>query len=166
MANDKKKVSASSVANDLHKMAKLYEVFKNASDAANLLASIESTEKKLKSNVESLKKEQITLDAECESLNSYCAVAEDKLKELNVKAQVVESEYNHLVRTITQKADAEAAKIIEGAERVLVEINDRVEDALDFEKSVKDAIQTAEQELSDVNQRIELIKTNALKALA
>jgi len=166
MADKKeKKVPASEVAGELRKAARLYEVFKHAADAASLLASFEVQERKLKSSINSLKKEHTQLDDKCNAIAYKIDDHKKTLSEFTTKIKTVDKEYQQEVRNIKQRATVEAAGIVASATIDLESLRSKITKAKVDYSSITEDVLNAKQELSDVNMRIEEIKTNALASL-
>jgi len=166
MAKGTKKVKASEITGELARMQRVFEVFKDAADIANVLAASEAMERKLDASIKSLKKEEEQLDAQCDTLAHKIDNRKADLASLDVKVTTAEAEYQGILRTATQKANSEAAQITGGATAELSSLRESIKEAKTEERGLREDIRNASQELSDVYKRIEEVKANALKALA
>lgn len=164
-SNKDKKITASEVAGSLRKAARLYEVFKHAHEAADLLAQAESTERKLKSSVLVLQKEHDSLDAECDDIVSKTKKKKVKLKEVEDKLSKAEHEFSDAKRVLIAKAEAKARAIVEKAERDLKDTMLEIVAANRTKKVLVEDIAYANKTLVEVVDHIEKVKAKALKAL-
>lgn len=167
MADKKvKRSTASEIAGELGRMQKVFEAFKDASEIANVLAGKEALERKLKSSITALEKEQKELDDGCENLAIKYEKKKDDLAAIDAKIQSATASSQAILRTAQQNANAEAAKIVGASEAALISLKKDIEEGIQVNQVVQGKILNARQELSDLNKRIEEVKANALKALA
>jgi len=160
MAKETKKVmKASEITGELARMQRVFEAFKDAATIANVLAGHETMERNLKKNISLLEKEEQSLDASCDSMADRVEKNKDKLSILDTKIASAQADYQALLRTAQQKANAEAASIVGASEARLVSLKKDIQDELKAKESVQKDVLTAKQELEEV-------KANALKALA
>jgi len=165
---DKKptKKMASEVAGELRKAAKLYEAFKNASDAATVLSEYEAREAKLKKDIGKLQSEYDDLDKACDVVSSDVDAKKFELETLNQMVKNADSEYQSILAASNTKAHSEAQSIIASAKSQLALLTDDVSELKKLEKSINKNIASAEKQYSEVCERIKDVKAEALEALA
>jgi cell division septum initiation protein DivIVA len=119
MADEKPKKVASGVVGELRKAAKLYEVFKNAADAAELLANFEKNEAVLKKSICSLEKDK-------ESLEIVLSEALDEIKAANAKVKEKSSQSDELLANAKDEAKDITVKARKNANAIINEAQDKV----------------------------------------
>lgn len=161
----KDKISYSAMAGELRKGARLYEVFKSASEAADILASFEKEIGAAKRKMTNLNKELESLDEACDIAYNKQKEAEEKVKAAEVNAGGIVQRANIEAGKIKDKAASDIAKSKEDAQSILDGITNKTEAAKkDMQKAInqkQDAIST----LSKVEKEIETAKKKFLKTL-
>ncbi len=166
--NDKvedKKVSYSVISGELRKAAKMYEVFKNASQAADILSSFAREEELAKRKIENLENELKELDKKCDL--SY-----EKEKESEERKITSEKEALLLLKRarvdagqIKESASNSAEKKVEEGEKTLSIILEKTRIASkDIEVALNergDALAS----LAKVEKQIQAAKDRFLKTL-
>lgn len=161
-----KKITASEVAGELRKAAKMYEVFKHASDAANVLAGYEASEKKLKKDIGKLQSEYDDLDKACDVVSSDTDAKKFELSNLEKKVKDADDEYKRLLSESKSKAQIEASRIVSSAQAELSGLDEAIRAAKKVEKAINLQIENADKQYKSVCSRIEKVKSDALEALA
>lgn len=160
------KKQASEVAGELRKAARLYEVFKNAADAAAVLAEYEAREKAHKKNIALLAKEESELDHSCDIISAKIGTKKTELSILETKVSEADKEYRSILSDSENKANIEAERIIASAKTELESLNTKIQQSKKDVKSLNLKIVSAQNKLDNVLNHIEKVKADALEALA
>lgn len=161
----KDKMSYSAMAGELRKGARLYEVFKNASDAATILASFEKEEEATKRRISLLTKELAGLDAECDTAYANKSSAEEAEKASKVNAGGIVQRAHKEAERITKKAAGKAAQLKEEANATLEGIKSQITKAeADMVNSISKK-NAADSALSKVEKQVQAAKDKFLKTL-
>jgi len=123
------KMAYSAMAGELRKGARLYEVFKSASDAATILANFEKEEEATKRRISLLSKELEKLDLECDIAYNKAKEAEESEKAAQVNAGGIVQRAKKEAERITAKASTVVSETKEKALLVLSEIEDKTKKA-------------------------------------
>jgi len=159
------KVSYSAIAGELRKSARLYEVFKHASEAADILASFEREKSNALSGIKNLQKELEDLDQKCD--DSY-----NKLKESKEGKLHVENEALLILKKARVEAENIKSRASSNSEKKIAEGNDALELILektriaksDMEKSINKKNESLKS-LSKVEEQMKAAKDKFLKTL-
>jgi len=165
MSDKKEKVSLSLIAGELRKGARLYEVFKNASEAADVLANYERETSRVKKDQADAEEMLSALTAKCEDVYKKQTEVEQKTQDL-IKDSVNKS----------KEAQSDAKRIIfdakEKAESIVVLARheaDQITSEMSASKAALASLKSDEQEalnkLSKLNNKIESAKKSFLRAL-
>jgi cell division septum initiation protein DivIVA len=163
MADKKSKKVASEVVGELRKAAKLYEVFKNAADAAELLANFEKNEAALKKSILSLEKDKESLEIVLsEALNEIEAV-NAKAKEKSSQSDEVLANAKSEAKDITAKARENANAIIDKAQNEASKIESTISAIKVRERQAVEDEKKAQSHLTKVNEQIKAAKDKFLE---
>jgi len=159
------KISYSVIAGELRKGARLYEVFKHASEAADILGNFEKESKLAKKNLDRLNKEESILKESCQDAYDKQTEAENAVITANSKADGAMANARAESDKIMEKARAGATKFLDEAKSELQGIKDSIKnysvEALSADNKRKDAIEA----LAKVDKQVEAAKTRFLKTL-
>lgn len=167
MTNKTKKenISYSSMAGELRKGARLYEVFKHASEAANILASYEREE-------ESAKKIRDNLTKELSSLNDECDKAYNRQKDAEVAKAEADKEAVLILKKARVEAEGIKSKASKSAEKKVGECNisldvilEKTRIARNEQEQATNSKNEALQALSKVEKQIQDARDRFLKTL-
>lgn len=166
--NDKKKeskVSYSAIAGELRKSARLYEVFKHASEAADKLALFEKEEETAKRRLLTLTKELASLDEACDASYNEQKKAEEAKSAADVEAGITVQKARKEADEIKRKANEAAAKIKEDNEGVLEGINAKIVEAKAEMQKALNTKADALSSLAKVEKQVKDTKAKFLKTL-
>jgi len=159
------KMSYSAMAGELRKGARLYEVFRNASDAAEILASFEKEEESTKRRISLLIKELEGLDSECDTAYNKQKKAEEAVKAAEVNAGGIVQRARKEAESIKGSASAKVAEIKSNAESVLEGIKSKTDTAkVEMNKAIGDK-NDAIASLAKLEKQIQTAKDKFLKTL-
>lgn len=165
-STSKKKVTASEMVGELRKMRRMYDVFKNAHAAAEILSSFEAEEPKVRRRMEEL----IETKKELASLNSSIEKAiEENKRKLSSVTQAIESfneEHDGLVKAAEMQARARASEIIKAAESKATEAEERAAKAMKEKDSLTQDINKQKSALINLEDQIKRVKSRAIESLA
>jgi len=160
-----KKMSYSAMAGELRKGARLYEVFKSASDAATILANFEKEEEATKRRISLLNKELEDLDSECDIAYGKKKKAEEAEEASNVNAGGIVQRAKKEAEKIIGKASAVASETKDKALLVLSGIEDKTKEATSAMNISIGKKNDALLSLSKVEKQIQTAKDKFLKTL-
>ena len=156
------KVSYSAIAGELRKAARLYEVFKHASEAADSLAKFEAEIKISTGKAAKLKAELYELDKECDVAYNKKIAAEVEIKQAKDEALLTIKKGKADASILVNKAKDQAEKIMDEVKGKLAIINGDINIAnLKKEESIE-AKGKADAELHKVEDQIQSLKDKFL----
>ena len=166
MTDEKKDtVSYSVIAGELRKAVRQYEVFKHASEAADVLASYSRDEARLIKEIGLLKNEVSELDALCDEAYNNKSKADKATSDANVEAGKIVQRAKKEASDIKHKASAYASKTKEEMETVLSETIDKIGVAKNEMNDAVNAKNDAVSALAKVDKQIQTAKDKFLKTL-
>ncbi len=161
----KDKVSYSLIAGELRKAVRQYEVFKNASEAADILANFEREKAIVTKDLAVLRSEADELNASCDK--AY-ADKEQTYKDI-AATKVTSAEFVQRGKAeaegIKRKANAYADKVKSEQEEVLRSISDKINIAKNDMNDAVNAKNDAIISLEKVDKQIQSAKARFLKTL-
>jgi len=159
------KVSYSVIAGELRKGARLYEVFKHASEAADILGDFERQAKTAEKNIERLTKEESILKESCQDAYDKQKEAENSVIIAHQKADGTMANARAESDKIMAKAQVGATKFLDEAKDELQGIKDSINtygvEAQVADNKRKDAVDA----LAKVTKQVEATKAKFLKTL-
>ena len=154
----KDKVSYSAIAGELRKAARLYEVFKHASEAADALAKFEAEIKIASKKAEGLKAELYELDKACDVSYNQKVATEVEIKQAKDEALLTIKKGKADASILVNKAKDQASKIMDEVKGELAIIKGEINIAKIKEKESKEAKGKADAELHKVKDQIQSLK--------
>ena len=159
------KISYSVIAGELRKSARLYDVFKHASEAADILSEFEREEKKAKASIEDLRKQESILQESCQEAFDKQEEAEKSVIEAKKKIGDAKANARMEADKIIAKAQASASKFLDEAKGELEELKASIKtfqvEAANADNKRKDAMEA----LAKVEKQVEAAKARFLKTL-
>lgn len=152
------KVSYSAIAGELRKAARLYEVFKHASEAADSLAKFEAEIKISTSKAAKLKAELYELDKECDVAYNKKVATEVEIKQAKDEVLLTIKKGKVDASILVNKAKDQASKIMDEVKGELAIIKGEINIAKLKEKESKEAKGKADAELHKVKDQIQTLK--------
>jgi len=159
------KVSYSVIAGELRKGARLYEVFKHASDAADVLAAFDREQEGMKRKIATLKNEVLELDTLCDEAYNKKEEAIKAKSKSEVEAGNIVQKAKQEAELIKSKSNAYAAKSKEDMEVVLSGIMDKIGIAKNEMNDAVNSKNDAVSALAKVEKQIQSAKDRFLKTL-
>ena len=156
-----KTVTYSEIAGELRKASRHYEIFKHAAEAAVLLANVEKENKKLEAQKDTLIKEQVELNKQCDSIVEKANKAKQDTEDTKYFKASLIKEAKTQARVILDEAKTEAEKIIQAGVNELSNIKVNIEATIEEghiylvrkDEAIKSA-QKAEKEFADIKAKI------------
>lgn len=158
------KITTGEVVGNLRVAARLFKSFENALEAAELVHSHEKEVKKLQGEIESLEKEKVSLNNECDAAVASANEAEQKKKDYDVELQKAIEQGKIELAAIKNKAREEAKAIIGKAEAKAEAI---LSDTTAYEALRAQALTAknkAEAEFELINKKVQAAKESFLSA--
>jgi hypothetical protein len=160
------KIKATEIVGELKKAARMYEVFKQAAKAAEILASFEKENNALIKQREALSKECLELDAACNNAVEEATKAEqDRIRAVNEASNVIakaESNALSIINEAKQKAiDMEATAVAQltNSKNYLEELKEEI-------KTLENRKSAAEKAAKKAESTVQKIKNEAIAALS
>jgi len=159
------KITYSAMAGELRKSARLYEVFKSASEAADILATYEREEKAIINDIGLLKKEFDGLDAKCNESYAKQQQAEKELITLKETSNQLIQKAKSDAEKIIARANEQAEKNLNEVKNKLILIQNNIKtaniEAVASDNARKDSLEA----LAKVEKQIQTAKNKFLKTL-
>jgi len=157
------KVSYSAIAGELRKAARMYEVFKHASEAADTLAKFEAEIKVYTNKAAKLKAELYELDKECDVSYNKKVATEVEIKQAKDEVILIKKKGRADASILVNKAKTQAEKIMEEVKEELAVVKASITKAKVAEKDSLEAKAKADSELHKVEDQIQSVKDKFLK---
>jgi len=163
--DEKTKVSYSAISGELRKSARLYEVFKHASEAADILANFEREEKAASIRISILNKELKSLDDKCDESYLKQQKAEKEAKDALEEKLDILNKARIDAEGIKSRATNQVDKILSEARNELNNIQSDIEKAKDDAHKANVAKESALKSLSKVEKQMKEAKDKFLNTL-
>lgn len=158
--SDENKISYSVIAGELRKSARLYDVFKHASEAADLLANFERELKGMEKEREQLSKECLELDSRCDAtIEKHKAVLQEIEVAKNTKEDILNKAKEDailIVNTAKDKAlieEKRAEEKLKGIQNLIDKAQEQAHTANTRKGEAEAACAKAEEELKKIKER-------------
>lgn len=161
-----KELTASELAGEIKRMARLYEVFRRADDIAQMLVESEQRKVQLKKDIDVLEKEKETLDSK---INKNIEEGNKKVDELGKMLEKKKEEVKaaeEKAASIVAKAKAEAFEIVSKAKAEVQALTNQMASDMDAAMKARRAKEQAKAEMDAMVSEVQRKKNELLKAFS
>lgn len=157
-------ITYSAMVGELRKAARLFEVFKNAAEIAEVLSNYEADKKNLLRDIKKLEAEKVDLDSACdEAYNKQQIIEAEVVKADNTKVEILKkarTDANAIIKEAKDKGKGIVDKANEKLAGIEAKINKALEDAVKADAQKQTAIKA----LHKYQTQVKEVKENLLKS--
>lgn len=161
-----KELTASELAGEIKRMARLYDVFRRADDVAQMLVESEQRKTQLKKDIDGLEKEKETLDSKInKNIEEGNKKVDDLGKMLEKKKEEIKAA-EEKAASIVAKAKSEAFEIVSKAKAEVLALTNQMASDMDAAMKARRAKEQAKAEMDAMVSEVQRKKKELLEAFS